>query len=138
MSEASANQSKNETTGGRATEASELGRRAAAVEAEMRADERAAAGWGGVRKIPGALSGRGAGGRAHAGVRRMSCAKRTKMSKLKTSEHDGAAEPTRPRGQFAGGSGVRTGEAQPPRGRASGERPGRLASFALSGERWHV
>ena len=49
MSEASANQSKNETTGGRATEASERDRRAAAVEAEMRADERAAAGWGGAK-----------------------------------------------------------------------------------------
>ena len=82
--------SKNETPGGRANEASE------ADVAEKRPDEGAAAGWGGAKNS--GRTGRGTGGRVHAGVRRISCAKRTKMSKLKTREHDGAAVPTRPRG----------------------------------------
>ena len=67
-------------------------------------------------------------------VTRISCAKGTKMSKMKTSEHDGAAEPTRPVGWLAERAACApVGKALSPPGR--GLRGGPAVSFlGLEGE----
>ncbi len=84
--------------------------------------------WGGGGGDTG-RTGSGVGGRAHAGVTRISCAKGTKMSKLKTSElePDGAAEPTRPVGWLAERAACAPARHNPPGGGPLRGPAGRLS-----------
>ena len=126
MSEASANQSKNETTGGRASDANEAGLRSRQKQSRQtseRTSERLRGGEG--RKNTGRRAGREVLTPASDAF---SCAKGTNNDQIEDerARRGGRADETG--GLVGGRGGVRTGKAQPPRG---GPLRGRAADDRL-------
>ena len=103
-----------------------------ADEADYRSDERAAAGWGMGGKIPGgALAERLLEAELTQKADAFSCAKGTKNDQIEDerTRRGGRADETG--GLVGGRGGVRTGKAQPPRGRASSEEGGQRPALLL-------
>ena len=122
---------RNETSGGRASEASEAGlrsRRKQTRQTTERASERLRGGDG--RKNTGRRAGReAAGGRAHDDVRRLFLRQGTNNEPIEDERTRRGGRADEAGGLVGGRGGVRTGKAHPPRGGAS---RGRAANDRLS------